>query len=236
MKNCDEMVNSLLERKVRYDDEQKRKRKIIARTASSLCCVCLVVLMGVVVWQSGAFNAEPQDTPDNFTVNGNKASIDSADNTNQQPNKDMSGVIPSPRDNPSSDGELGQDSLVDWKGNIISDYGTGTAMSYKTPDNNTFGISIPLRSAIEEYGDTARYMVVVDIFKDKEQIVTDESLLEAEMKRLEGLGYEAAIEVNDLGEEPIYYFCIQATKEQLENFDCNKEYGYFFFGRSERID
>lgn len=53
MKNCDEMVNSLLERRVQYVAEQKRKRKIITRMASSICCLCLIAFTGFGVWKSG---------------------------------------------------------------------------------------------------------------------------------------------------------------------------------------
>lgn len=59
MKNCDEMVNSLLERREQYVAEQKRKRRIITRTATSMCCVCLVALLGVGIWQSGMFGTTP---------------------------------------------------------------------------------------------------------------------------------------------------------------------------------
>lgn len=53
MKSCDEMVNSLLERRDKYVAEQKKKRTVITRTVTSLSCACLVVLLGLGVWQSG---------------------------------------------------------------------------------------------------------------------------------------------------------------------------------------
>lgn len=52
MKNCDEMVSSLFERREQYITEQKRKRKVIIRTTTSMCCVCLVALLGFGIWQS----------------------------------------------------------------------------------------------------------------------------------------------------------------------------------------
>lgn len=61
MKNCDEMVNSLLERREQYITEQKRKRKVITRTVTSMCCVCLVALLGFGMWQGGMFNTTPSD-------------------------------------------------------------------------------------------------------------------------------------------------------------------------------
>ena len=61
MKNCDEMVNSLLERREHYISAQKRKRKVIISTATSMCCVCLVALLGFGMWQGGMFNTAPSD-------------------------------------------------------------------------------------------------------------------------------------------------------------------------------
>lgn len=51
MKNCDEMVNNLLERRDRYELEKKRKEKFLKRTVISVCCVCLVTLLGFSIWQ-----------------------------------------------------------------------------------------------------------------------------------------------------------------------------------------
>ena len=61
MKNSEEMVNSLLERRDKYDAEQKRKRTIFTRTVTSMCCVCLVALLGFGIWQGGMFNTAPPD-------------------------------------------------------------------------------------------------------------------------------------------------------------------------------
>ncbi len=61
MKNCDEMVNSLLERREQYAVRQKRKRTVIIRTVTSMCCVCLVALLGFGMWQGGIFGTTPPD-------------------------------------------------------------------------------------------------------------------------------------------------------------------------------
>lgn len=61
MKNSEEMVNSLLERREQYNAEQKRKRSIITRTVTSMCCVCLITLLGFGMWQGGMFSTTPPD-------------------------------------------------------------------------------------------------------------------------------------------------------------------------------
>lgn len=51
MKNRDEMVNSLLERRTQYVAEQKRKQTIMTRTMESVCCLCLVAVSCLGLWQ-----------------------------------------------------------------------------------------------------------------------------------------------------------------------------------------
>ena len=87
MKNCDEMVNSLLERRNRYATEQKRKKTIITRTVTSMCCVCLVSLLGFSMWQGGMLDTKvPGQTLDDALYPGVKDTFDeskgeSADNS-----------------------------------------------------------------------------------------------------------------------------------------------------------
>jgi hypothetical protein len=56
MKNCDEMVNRLLERKEQYEVRQKRKRKVLVRTVTAMGCTCFAALLSIGLWQSGLFN------------------------------------------------------------------------------------------------------------------------------------------------------------------------------------
>lgn len=90
MKNCDEMVNSLLERRDRYATEQKRKRKVITRTVTSMCCVCLVALFRFGVPESGLFDTTPPVTngnvthfPNNYSPNGSEKTMISSFNVNE---------------------------------------------------------------------------------------------------------------------------------------------------------
>ena len=85
MKNCDEMVNSLLERREQYVTQQKRKQKILSRTVTSMCCVCLVALLGFGVCQGGWLNSPPDQAIDDAVYPGIKDTFDeskgeSADN------------------------------------------------------------------------------------------------------------------------------------------------------------
>lgn len=74
MKNCDEMVNSLFERREQYVAQQTKRRKVFVGTVASMCCVCLVTMVGLGIWQSGMFHTpqlgkkleDEQDTNNNF--------------------------------------------------------------------------------------------------------------------------------------------------------------------------
>ncbi len=55
MKNYDETISSVFDRISEYE-VKKRKRKIVTRAVTSLCCFCLVALFGIGVWQSDIFN------------------------------------------------------------------------------------------------------------------------------------------------------------------------------------
>lgn len=70
MKNYDETINSVFERINKYKVEKKNKRKIVTRTVTSLCCFCLVALLGVGVWQSGLFQSMPPKTLENSAIDG----------------------------------------------------------------------------------------------------------------------------------------------------------------------
>ncbi len=51
MKNRDEMVNSLLERRAQYVAEQKRTRTVLTRTIVSMCCLCIVAVSCFGLWR-----------------------------------------------------------------------------------------------------------------------------------------------------------------------------------------
>lgn len=52
MKNSDEMINDLFERRTQYAAKQKQKKKILVYTSTSFCCFCLVALLGFGVWNN----------------------------------------------------------------------------------------------------------------------------------------------------------------------------------------
>lgn len=77
MKNYEEVTNDLLKRRDCYVMEQKRKRKRMMGTVSSLCCICLVALLGFGMWQGGMFKApQPDQTMGDAEYPGIKDNFD----------------------------------------------------------------------------------------------------------------------------------------------------------------
>ena len=70
MKNYEEITSKLLERKDRYEAEQKRKRKYIIGTAATLCCCGLVAVAGIGIWQRSRPQNEPPVISDTSDANG----------------------------------------------------------------------------------------------------------------------------------------------------------------------
>jgi len=68
MKTCDEMVNSLLERREQYAATQKKKKRVLVSTIASLCVVALV---GVAVWKMPSLTEQPTVTPDDSNATQN---------------------------------------------------------------------------------------------------------------------------------------------------------------------
>ena len=117
MKNTNEMVNSLLERREHYEAEQKKKRSIITRTVTSICCFCLVVLLGFGVWQSGLFRTTPPVIldGDNSTLQGTDKNDESKPNSNETvaPNDNPNNAVNTDKNYP----DLTTLSLAQWLNN-----------------------------------------------------------------------------------------------------------------------
>ncbi len=224
MKNCDEMVNSLLERREQYIVKQKRKRKVIIRTVASMCCVCLVALLGFGVWQNGMFEKTPPVTMDDSVIIGEKDYIE-PDELNSNTNVDVGSY---PNNYSPNGNEKTMISSFDIAGTISA--------SYETPENGEFSFSIPLQEAMNEYGDSVWYRVIIDVFDEKEQVSPESSQIKEECERLSDNGYIVAYETFFNGESYHYYFTLHATYEELISFSANENYGYFMFLHDERVE
>jgi len=122
---------------------------------------------------------------------------------------------------------------------MISSYPLSYDASYCLPYKGGVGISMPLQSAMEEYGDSVIYRIAVDIFDDNNSQFTDKSMLSEEAERLSELGYISVIDtytcLNENSENTEYNKLeLHSTLEQVQNFPANPDYKYFLFLSEER--
>lgn len=76
MKNYEQITNDLLERRDRYVTEQRKKKKRLAVTAATVCCMCLAVLMGLGFHNGGRLNSVPEQTVNDALYPGIKDNFD----------------------------------------------------------------------------------------------------------------------------------------------------------------
>ena len=88
-------------------------------------------------------------------------------------------------------------------------------------------LSNSLKAAINEYGDTVKYRVVVEVFKDGTVINSGSAEVASEEARLVNEKYTVAHETYEDTAETMDYFTIHAEKDQLLDFPVNSSYGYF---------
>lgn len=119
---------------------------------------------------------------------------------------------------------------------MISGFGESSANMDMSVNNGGVWYSPSLEAALDHYGDTANYRVLVELFSDGVQIASGGVQAVAEAARLSGLGYIVAMEtsrdtVTD-GEIATvyvtYYFTVHATYEQLLDFQQDESLGYKF--------
>lgn len=259
MKTYEEMAKSVIERRDNYN-KRRKKRIRTAVSVSAACCISISVLAGAAVQKYGLPWQKPELTAEDSTVIGEKDTFDDAgkgsvqegsENPDRQDGEaaNSSGKT-EPQDgkadgSSNAAGSAGAD--VSHKPNnyvpdgserkMISSYGSGTVSgSYAAPANGEFGFSIPLRSAMEEYGDSVLYRVVIDVFKGKEQLASDNSIVKAEEERLSAKGYTVAVETYYDGSKNHFYFTLHAEYDELKNFAASEDYGYFISLYDERTE
>lgn len=118
---------------------------------------------------------------------------------------------------------------------MIESYPLNMEACYAVPQNGEAFYSMPLRAAMDEYGDAARYRVIVDLFRDEQPLAADSAESAAERERIAGLGYTVAYEtLSAPNERTRSYFTLHATYDQLQAFPADADYGYMLFLYGER--
>ncbi len=113
-------------------------------------------------------------------------------------------------------------------------YPTDEQVSLDAPENGSFSCSTEVGNAIKTASgsekETATFFVRMDVFRDEK--AADQSVLMSECERLSKLGYKFyTVQVYELQDGKYVYHDEVAgllTLSQLQKFDLNTEYGYYF--------
>ncbi len=229
MKTYNEMAESVFERKEEYEKNQKIKRKKLAKLTASFACVALAVAIGAGMWQ--VYNSPKlEQAEDEPTVNSAEDNITyPTEQSTEQSTEYTESSIANIADNIANDVFNATESqpkkvLVE---SFDGEENNSAAYSYKAPDPGEWFFSYGLNEALKKYGDTAIYRVRVDVFSDEGKI-TDRAEIEKVAEILIEKDCTVALEYTD-GDCCLTDLTLHATESQLENFEADDEYGYFFF-------
>lgn len=226
MKSYDEMANDVFHRIDEYKSVKKKRDKSIVRITVSLCCVCLVALLGVGIWQSGTVDPMPPISSDKITTSSESDVLVDA-------SKNM--VSQTVEENIKIDNE-----------NIVTYFKGLQTGSFRSPHPGEYYCFPWVNAAREQnnYNTDIWYLLNIDLF-DENGIATEEQRMD-EFKRLSEIGY-SFYEVTywtyygENGEKAYKSKIVGLFSEaQLQNFDVNEKYGYSFDfitnGNSSPID
>ena len=119
---------------------------------------------------------------------------------------------------------------------MITGYGESTRIADIAVNNGEICFSESLLSAMNEYGDTANYRVLIELFQDSVQISNSPETATQEIQRLIDMGLIVPVEIIKHEENhgdyvtvtTDYYLTLHATYEQLKDFLPSDNLGYSF--------
>lgn len=221
MKNYNETINTVFCRMEEYETTQKRKRKIIAKTGVCLCCACIIAAIGI-----GTHRVTTKSPAEKEQTNVNVSNSESA-NQNKTDEPAVNGFfIPAHSDGQQNTSESETSQHLSFQ--TVYSYPGSETEKYRAPKNGEIIMSLPLRSAIEEYGDSAYYAVEIFLTENEEN-VTDKAKWLQEYERMKLLnGGKLGLSTSKNSDGQIYYMLLgHVSKDCLENFPASEKYGYF---------
>lgn len=221
MKSYNETVETVFCRMEKYETAQKRKRTIIVKTGACLCCACIISAIGI-----GFHNITDKSSIGKEQPNVSVRNSESA-NQNKTDEPEINGLfIPADSDGHQSTSESGtsqQQSIP-----TIYSYPCSEAEKYRAPKNGEIIMSLPLRSAMEQYGDSTYYAVEI-FLTENEADVTDGAKWSQEYDRMKILnGGKLGFSISKNSNGQTYYMLLgHVSKDCLDNFPVSDKYGYF---------
>ena len=239
MKSYEEMSREVFRRIREYEAEKKRKKAAVIRVSAITFPVLLAAFAGMGLWKNGVLTPpkKQQLIADSELSETDMTSSAAVETETISPTENITENTTS-ADTPVQHGffqGVADNSSQPEPRKMISSYPSYVEASYSVPEKSCFGITIPLREALEEYGNEPLYRVIVQIFKDKES-VTDLQILNAEAERLFNLGYTPAVETFNNSSGQHNWLTLHAEAEQINNFAAGEDYSYFLLLYDEVIN
>mgnify|MGYP007101923440 CR=1 FL=1 len=189
--------------------------KLIVPAAACLC----VIIGGIAVFNHNSSILPPIDITQPELSDSNDSSVPGTNSPSSQQGQDVNGPMIEAQENNGNENQI---SLP-----MISSYGESTYMGDMAVINGAFELSDSLRSALQEYGNNARYRVIVELFKDGVQLNNSSEIAQLEINRLTNDGYTVALETYNNGYIENNYLTLHATFDQINDFSASNELGYF---------
>ena len=216
MKSYDETVKDVFLRMNEYEAVQKRKRRIISRTVTSLCCACMIAIIGI-----GSHNIITSPSWDNEQTesNHNNPSIVNSDQHNP-------GIV-----NPGQPANLPNNagSVLPPK-QVIRSYPCSEPERYVLPKNGEILITKPLYAATKEYGDSVVYEIEVYLLNNAESYLSNEAEWMQEYERISKITEDEQLGLstyNDGNGQKCYMLLGVVSKNFIDNFPVSDQYGYY---------
>ena len=234
MKTSEEMARDVLRRRDAYEAKMRARRQGAAR--AGVCAVACVAI-GAGAWRlqaGGRLAAVPGETAETGRTTAPEETAAKETERTEHPGET------------AASGETGAVGGLAWMTGtpdpnagleyrtVISGYGdngAGSAACYALPGEGKTGMSAPLRDAMEEYGDTVMYRVVVDVFDwsggEGEILDSGSREVQAEAEALGDQGYTVARETYFDGEAYHHSLSLFASLNDLESLTPGQGRAYF---------
>lgn len=168
---------------------------------------------------SGAADEAPEEAPDAINTKSSQAyqSVHDSD----------SDSIKSEKSSAYQSADSDSDGIKTETCAFVSSYGPDTYDAGMVAGNGSFVLSKSLSDAVEDYGSSVRYRVVLLPFSGGVRLDAADDPVTREIERLAAEGYTVAYETMSDGNNIVSYLTLHATAEQISSFACPENIGYY---------
>ncbi len=209
MRTYDELAERVLARRNEYFKKQKEQRRITCTAAVSCLILAAAVWAGARLPHAANVSRDPAVDP---TVEPSLPATDDA------PDRQTGPVTqPGPAVTPPS--------------TFVTGYGPGGGSTcYAAPENGDVNLSIPLRDALEAYGDGVQYVIFPDFFLDGHPKPTSSPEVLELIEQLCAEGYSCGHSATTPD-----IITLNLTASEIRAFTAPDGWGLMFFLLDERV-